>query len=78
MTGRHRRPPEPAPPEPAPPERAAALLHAAGTGRAVEEEGVVVFDGSAVPYAYRDVHHPDGRYERHLQRLDPPPPTLPL
>ncbi|MFJ1756462.1 hypothetical protein [Kitasatospora sp. NPDC088134] len=73
MTGRHRRPPA----QPLPPRHTAALLHAASTGRAVVEEGVVVFDGSAVPYAYRTVHHPDGRYERHLQRLEPPPPPLP-
>ncbi len=72
MTGRHRRPPQ-APP----PELAAALRHTAGTGRPVVEEGVVVFDGSTVPYAYRSVYEPDGRCERHLERLDPPPPPLP-
>ncbi|MGW4890685.1 hypothetical protein ACWEQL_00220 [Kitasatospora sp. NPDC004240] len=72
MTGRHRRPPGPPPPE-----HATALLHAVGTGRPVEEEGVVVFDGSTVPYAYRTVHWPDGRCERYLERLDPPPPPLP-
>ncbi|MFD7729626.1 hypothetical protein ACFV6F_04445 [Kitasatospora phosalacinea] len=71
MTGRHRRPPPPAPPE-----NATALLHAAATGLPVVEEGVVVFDGGTVPYAYRTVHRPDGRCERHLERLDPPPPPL--
>ncbi|WP_263454475.1 hypothetical protein [Streptomyces sp. LS1784] len=40
------------------------------------EEGVVAFPGSTVLYIYRTVHRPDGGTDRHLVRLDPPPPQL--
>ncbi|GJF34097.1 hypothetical protein KNE206_67970 [Kitasatospora sp. NE20-6] len=73
MTGRHRRPPGPLRPE-----HAAALLYAVGSGRPVVEEGVVVFPGSTIPYAYRTVHQPDGRCDRYVVRLDPPPPEVPF
>ncbi|MFD0262776.1 hypothetical protein ACFXKJ_10350 [Kitasatospora indigofera] len=42
------------------------------------EEGVVVFPGSTIPYAYRTVHQPDGRCDRYVVRLDPPPPEVPF
>ncbi|MGW7449599.1 hypothetical protein [Kitasatospora sp. NPDC054795] len=67
--GRHRRPPSPRLPE-----DTDARLRAVAGGQPVVEEGVVVFLGSTVPYVYRTVHRPDGTTDRHLVRLDPPPP----
>ncbi|MER6396052.1 hypothetical protein ABT263_08300 [Kitasatospora sp. NPDC001603] len=70
--GRHRRPPDPALPT-----DADIRLDAVGRRQHVVEEGFVVFPNSTVPYAYRTVHRPDGGVDRHLVRLDPPPPHLP-
>ncbi|MBD0673524.1 hypothetical protein BU198_23120 [Streptomyces sp. CBMA156] len=67
--GRHGRPPAPRLPD-----DTDARLRAIADGRPVVEEGVVTFPGSTVPYAYRTVHRPDGTTDRHLVRLDPPPP----
>ncbi|MFJ9841785.1 hypothetical protein ACIRYZ_15190 [Kitasatospora sp. NPDC101155] len=69
--GRHRRPPDPQLPD-----DADARLHAIANKQPIVEEGVVVFHDSTVPYAYRTVHRPDGGTDRHLVRLDPPPPQL--
>ncbi|MFE2726488.1 hypothetical protein [Kitasatospora sp. NPDC059327] len=71
--GRHRRPPDPLLPA-----DTDARLDAIAGRRAVVEEGVVVFPQSAVPYAYRTVHRPDGGVDRYLERLEPPSPHLPL
>ncbi|MEU6236270.1 hypothetical protein [Kitasatospora sp. NPDC047058] len=70
--GRHRRPTVPQLPA-----DADVCLRAIADEEPVVEEGVVVFPDSTVPYAYRTVHRPDGGTERHLVRLDPPPPCLP-
>ncbi|MFJ6141767.1 hypothetical protein [Kitasatospora sp. NPDC092286] len=67
--GRHRRPPGPQLPA-----DADDRLRAIADEQPVVEEGVATFPGSTVPYAYRTVHQPDGRTDRHLVRLDPPPP----
>ncbi|MGW4895148.1 phosphotransferase family protein [Kitasatospora sp. NPDC004240] len=67
--GRHRRPPAPHLPA-----DTDARLHAIAEQQTVVEEGVVTFPESTVPYAYRTVHRPDGGTDRHLVRLDPPPP----
>ncbi|GHH79025.1 hypothetical protein GCM10018781_56100 [Kitasatospora indigofera] len=71
VTGRHRRPAEPQPPA------HLAVVRSATDGQPVVEEGVVVFPGSTIPYAYRTVHQPDGRCDRYVVRLDPPPPEVP-
>ncbi|MFD4660618.1 hypothetical protein ACFWP2_33970 [Kitasatospora sp. NPDC058444] len=70
--GRHRRPPDPQLPT-----DTDARLRAIAGEQPVLEEGVVVFPGSTVPYAYRTVHRPDGTTDRHLVRLETPPPRPP-